>query len=61
MKARCLLHTDTPGVDIGAVLGQEGDEGMDRPVAYFREGLNLQKPVTLPPNCLAVVDKIKTF
>ena len=58
-----ILSTDASGRGIGAVLGQEDDQGVERPVAFYsRKLLPRETKYTITElECLAVVNAVKHF
>ena len=58
-----VLRTDASGIGIGAVLSQEGNEGMDHPVAYFSRRLKPAETCysVTEQECLSVVGAIRHF
>ena len=58
-----ILQTDASNYGVGAVLSQEDEEGMDRPIACFSWRLlgRVQKYSTIEKECLFTVPLIYNF
>lgn len=62
-EMKFCLQTDASNLGIGAVLSQMGEDGSDRPVAYYsRKLLSREKNyAAVDKECLAIVDGIRHF
>ena len=58
-----ILQTDASGRGVGAVLSQAGDDGGDRPVAYFSRKLlpREERYSTIEKECLAIKLGVQAF